>query len=60
MQVRLVQAAGGYLAQSTKTLHFGLDGWEGVDRAEIRWTSGRRQTIEKPAVGTIHDVREPE
>jgi len=59
VQVRHVQAAGGYLAQSTKTLHFGLGGMKSVDRAEIRWPSGRRQAIESPATGKVHHVREP-
>jgi hypothetical protein len=57
--VRQVQAAGGYLAQSTKTLHFGLGENHKVDRAEIRWPSGQIQTIRSPATGAIHRVREP-
>jgi len=58
--VRHVQAAGGYLAQSTKTLYFGLGKGGAPERAEIRWPSGKTQTIETPAPGEVHQVREPE
>jgi hypothetical protein len=59
VQVRLVQAAGGYLGQSSKTVHFGLGDTGKVDRAEIRWPSGHKQTIKNPSTGQIHAVREP-
>ena len=38
--VRQVQAAGGYLSQSTLMVHFGLGDIETVDSCEIRWPSG--------------------
>jgi hypothetical protein len=59
VQVRQVQAAGGYLSQSSKTLHFGLGERAGIDRAEIRWPSGTQQTIEHPTVDQLHDLVEP-
>jgi len=58
VMVRQVHAAGGYLSQSSKTLHFGLGEDERVDRAEIRWPSGARQVIESPAVDHLHEVVE--
>ncbi|HEV3003972.1 MAG TPA: CRTAC1 family protein, partial [Pirellulales bacterium] len=60
VMVRQVHATGGYLSQSSKTLHFGLGGLERIDRAEIRWPSGLRQTIESPAVDCLHEITEPE
>jgi hypothetical protein len=57
--VRQVQAAGGYLSQSSKTLHFGLGGREQVDMVEIRWPSGLRQTMERPGINALHQVSEP-
>jgi enediyne biosynthesis protein E4 len=30
-----------------------------VDKAVIRWPSGKVQTMEKPEVAEIHKVREP-
>jgi hypothetical protein len=56
--VRQVPAAGGYLAQSSKTLHFGLGSVTSVDRAEVRWPGGRVQTIERPSLDRVHDVVE--
>jgi enediyne biosynthesis protein E4 len=57
--VRQVHCAGGYLSQSSKTLHFGLGNAAKIDRAEIRWPSGQTQTIDAPAINTLHVVREP-
>jgi hypothetical protein len=57
---RQVQAAGGYLAQSSYTLHFGLGDRPAVDRVEIRWPSGIRQTIRGPALNRRNDVIEPD
>ncbi|HEV3004315.1 MAG TPA: CRTAC1 family protein, partial [Pirellulales bacterium] len=37
VMVRQVHATGGYLSQSSKTLHFGLGDFERIDRVEIRW-----------------------
>ncbi|MGH7140195.1 MAG: CRTAC1 family protein, partial [Pirellulales bacterium] len=58
--VRQVQCTGGYLSQSSKTLHFGLGDDPVVERLEIRWPSGRRQTIESPSVDQLTEIREPE
>ncbi|MEX2120293.1 MAG: CRTAC1 family protein [Pirellulales bacterium] len=58
--VRQVQAAGGYLSQSSKTLHFGLGDQQQVEQVEIRWPSGLRQTIRSPQINRLHQVTEPE
>lgn len=60
IMVRQVQCAGGYLSQSTKTLHFGLGACERIDRAEIRWPSGIRQTLDTAPVNTLTEIRETE
>jgi len=57
--VRQVQAAGGYLAQSSKTVHFGLGDARSIDRCEILWPGGFRQAIGSPAPGRVHAVTEP-
>jgi hypothetical protein len=59
VMVRQVQAAGGYLSQSSNALHFGLGERAAVDRAEIRWPSGRRQMIEHPGINQLHKIVEP-
>jgi hypothetical protein len=60
IMTRMVQAAGGYLSQSSKTLHFGLGDKKGIDKVDISWPSGRRQAIDKPRMNTLHEVVEPE
>jgi hypothetical protein len=59
VMVRQVQAAGGYLSQSSRMVHFGLGDRAAVDRAEILWPSGAKETIEKPAINTVHKRKEP-
>jgi hypothetical protein len=59
VMVRQVQGAGGYLSQSSRTLHFGLGDRSKIDRAEIRWPSGLVQRIDGPAINTLHPVTEP-
>jgi hypothetical protein len=56
--VRQVQAAGGYLAQSSKTLHFGLGDAETIESVEIKWPTGRVQLVEGLATNARHDVVE--
>jgi hypothetical protein len=55
---RQVSSAGGYLANGSKVLHFGL-GKRRVQRAEIIWPSGVRQTIMDPELNRTLDVVEP-
>ncbi len=57
--VRQVHAAGGYLSHSSRTLHFGLGDRPDIDRVEIRWPRGLRQTIERPAINQLHKITEP-
>jgi hypothetical protein len=59
VMTRQVNPAGGYLSQSSKTLHFGLGDRPRVDRIEITWPRGHRQKIENPAVNELHPVTEP-
>ena len=50
----------GYLSQSDLPLYFGLADADHVDRIEVRWPSGRRQTVVGPInAGRIFDVVEP-
>ncbi|HEV3343435.1 MAG TPA: CRTAC1 family protein [Pirellulales bacterium] len=56
--VRQVHCAGGYLSQSSKTLHFGLGAIAHVDRAEIRWPSGTVQQAEVGEINRLYEVRE--
>jgi len=51
-------SAGSYLSAHDKRLHFGL-GAAREARVEIRWPSGKRQTLEKVAANQILTVKEP-
>jgi len=58
-QVRQVQAAGGYLSQSSNRLLFGLGGADRVDRVEIGWPGGTAQTLEGVKADAYTTVTEP-
>ena len=58
IMVRQVNPAGGYLAQSSKTVHFGLGDRQKVDSVEIRWPRTKPQTIENPAINQVHKIVE--
>ena len=58
LMVRQVQTAGGYLSQSSLMLHFGLGEHTFIDRVDIRWPSGLRETIEHPTVNKLHPLTE--
>jgi hypothetical protein len=59
VMLRQVNPAGGYLSQSSKTVHFGLGDRKRVERVEIRWPRGLVQTIRKPVINRLHDRVEP-
>lgn len=56
---RQVNPAGGYLSQSSQTLHFGLGDHDHIDRIEITWPSGTLQVINAPQIDRRHDIVEP-
>jgi len=55
---RQVPAAGGYLANNSRRLHFGL-GKRNIQKVEIVWPSGVRQTIVDPQLNHMLDIVEP-
>lgn len=58
-QIQEVSGGSGYASQNQRRLHFGLGKDAKVDRVEIRWPSGRKQTIEGPEVRKRHRITEP-
>ncbi|MCM3904279.1 MAG: CRTAC1 family protein [Pyrinomonadaceae bacterium] len=58
-QVQQVSGGSGFCAQNQRRLHFGLGKNAQVEKAEVRWPSGKTQTIDKPTTGQIHKIREP-
>ena len=59
VMVRQVNPAGGYLAQSSRVVHFGLGDHTKVDRIEIRWPRGIVQRLDHPEINTLLQIREP-
>ena len=60
VMVRQVNPAGGYLAQSSRVLHFGLGDASKVDSIAIRWPRGTNQSLISPAINTLLSIREPQ
>jgi hypothetical protein len=58
-QVQEVTAGSGFCAQNQRRLHFGLGPQQAIDRAVIRWPSGKTQEIAAPQAGRVHRVQEP-
>jgi hypothetical protein len=57
-QLQTVMGGSGFCAQNDRRLHFGLGKNPRVEKVEIRWPSGRTQTIDNVAVGQINKVKE--
>jgi hypothetical protein len=59
-QVQEVMGGSGFCAQNDRRLHFGL-GRTGaqIEKAVIRWPSGRETVLTSPKVRTVVKVREP-
>jgi hypothetical protein len=57
-QVQQVSGGGGFCSQNQRRLHFGLGNNPHVEKAEIRWPSGKIETIEKPGVGQVYRIKE--
>jgi len=58
-QVQEVSGGSGFSAQNDRRLHFGLGKNPRIEKAVIRWPSGKVQTIEQPAIHQLHTVKEP-
>jgi hypothetical protein len=58
-QVQEVSGGSGFCAQNQRRLHFGLGKNARIERVEIRWPSGRMQTIDAVEVGKLNKVKEP-
>jgi hypothetical protein len=58
-QAQEVSGGSGFAAQNDRRLHFGLGRNAHVEKAVIRWPSGKLQTIDKLAVDQLHKIKEP-
>jgi hypothetical protein len=58
-QVQEVSGGSGFCAQNDRRLHFGLGRAAAVERVEVRWPSGKVETIPAPAIDQAHHLKEP-
>jgi enediyne biosynthesis protein E4 len=57
-QVQEVSGGCGFASENDRRLHFGLGKNPQIEKAVIRWPSGKVQTIDKPAVNQLHKIKE--
>jgi hypothetical protein len=58
-QVQEVSGGSGFAAQNQRRLHFGLGKFPQMEKAVIRWPSGKTQTIDNPVPGQLQKIKEP-
>ncbi|MDQ3347200.1 MAG: CRTAC1 family protein [Acidobacteriota bacterium] len=59
VQTREVNNVASYLSSSDVRLHFGLGDARSIDRIEITWPGGAKQTLTDVAVNQVLGVKEP-
>jgi enediyne biosynthesis protein E4 len=57
-QMQTVSGGSGFCAQNQRRLHFGVGKNPQIEKAVIRWPSGKTETIDKPATNQNHLVQE--
>jgi hypothetical protein len=57
-QAQTVSGGSGFCAENQRRLHFGLGRNPVIEKAVVRWPSGKVQTIDNPAVGQINKIKE--
>lgn len=58
-QVQQVSGGSGFCAQNQRRLHFGLGRNPRLEKAEIRWPSGKVQTVDRLVAGQSNRIKEP-
>ena len=58
-QLQEVSGGSGFCAQNDRRLHFGVGKAASIDRVEIRWPSGKTQTLASPKLNESHKLKEP-
>ena len=53
-----VDGGNGFASQGSSRVHFGLGDATVIDKLEIRWPSGLKQTLEKLPVDRITKISE--
>lgn len=58
-QAQTVSGGSGFCAQNQRRLHFGLGRNGQVEKAVIRWPSGKTQIVENPVMRQVNKIKEP-
>jgi enediyne biosynthesis protein E4 len=58
-QVQTVSGGSGFCAENQRRLHFGLGRSAQLEKAVIRWPSGRVQAVDNPLMGQLNKIKEP-
>ncbi|MBY0230992.1 MAG: CRTAC1 family protein [Gemmataceae bacterium] len=58
-QAQAVTGGNGHASQTMRRLHFGLGEEARIEKAVIRWPSGRVQSIDAPTANANHKIKEP-
>ena len=58
-QVQEVSGGSGFCAENQRRLHFGLGKNPQIEKAVIRWPSGKVQTLDKLSIDQINKIQEP-
>jgi hypothetical protein len=58
-QVQAVSGGNGFCSQNERPLHFGLGKAPKLEKAVIRWPSGKVQTLQNLAPGQVLRLKEP-
>jgi hypothetical protein len=58
-QLQEVSGGSGFCAQNDRKLHFGLGKTSALDHVEVRWPSGKTQTLPSLKADESHKIMEP-
>ncbi|HEX2442808.1 MAG TPA: CRTAC1 family protein [Vicinamibacterales bacterium] len=58
-QLQEVSGGSGFCAQNQRRLHFGLGAGATVEKAIVRWPSGKMQELVRPQPNRVHRIAEP-
>ena len=58
-QMQEVSGGSGFCAQNQRRLHFGLGSGATIEKAVVRWPSGKTQELSRPEPNRLHKIEEP-